>query len=367
MLSQKLENETGHRALPLSEVIEQLSKVRDPADAPELNLKRGGMLIVDEGAMLGSRRMFEVMQLCNRHKLSLRLIGDPKQIAASEPGSPMERLIEYVPPAVLQRVVRQKVAEDQEATLAMHKGKAKKALKSYAKRGHVEFLENAGEVTAKAAKDYADWRTANDEEGKVTAVLTLDSAAAQQVNALAREHLKASGYLGQGLQLETHYGTREFSTKDRIIIRERLDLETAAGKQRIYKGSIGTVLALNPGGLAVKLDGHEDPILLPLQKGMRIDHAHAIELTQPDPSESPQGSTLTSAFLAVTRQWSAPEAAVGISRHKKELTVYVNRGVYPDLKSLSKDASTRPERPSAIDLEDRRRPEFQSQPAAGPR
>jgi len=107
--------------------------------------------------------------------------------------------------------------------------------------------------------------------------------------------------------------------------------------------------------MSVKLDGHPQPLQVPIRKQMRLMHAHAMEMTQPDPAESPQGSTLTRAFLAVTRQWSAPEAIVGVSRHKKKLTVYVDREVYPDLESLAADAAKRPERKTTLDVEDRRR------------
>jgi len=92
-----------------------------------------------------------------------------------------------------------------------------------------------------------------------------------------------------------------------------------------------------------------------------------MELTQPDPAESPQGSTLTRAFLAVTRSWSAPEAIVGISRHKKKLTVYVNKEVYPDLQSLAADAEKRPQRLTTLDVADEKRAQLtQPDRTAGP-
>ena len=117
--------------------------------------------------------------------------------------------------------------------------------------------------------------------------------------------------------------------------------------------------------MTVTLDGTEQSMVIPIQKKMRMTHAHAIELTQPDPAESPQGSTLTRGFLAVTRPWSAPEAIVGISRHKKKLTVYVDKEVYPDLQSLAADAEKRPERLTTLDVVDRK-PDQQKPPGQSP-
>lgn len=356
MLSQKLEHETGHQAMPLSEVMAQLERVRNLDAAPELGLKRGGMLILDEAAMLGTRRKFELMQLCNKHGLSLREVGDPKQIAALEPGSPMQKQMDFVEPAVLNRIMRQRDPIDKEATLDMHAGDTLKALQSYARRDRIKFCENADEAIADAARDYAKWRAKDKHDGKSSAVLALNHDAAEQINALARQHLKEAGYLGGGIQVQTAYGQKEFSVRDRIVFRERLDLKGVDANHRIYKGSVATVLETGRDSLTIELDGKPGAITVPMQKGIRATHAHAIELTQPDPAESPQGSTLTRGFLAVTGPWTAPEALVGMTRQKKKLTVYVNREVYPDLERLAEDASKRPERLSVLDVEDRPRP-----------
>ena len=356
MLSQKLENETGHTALPLNEVISTLSRARRLEDVPELGLKPGGMLVIDESAMLGTRSMYTVMQLAKRHNLSLRGIGDVKQIEAASPGAPIAKLIEFVEPVTMERVVRQRNPVDQKATLDMHAGDAEAALRAYSgKRDRLKFLDNAEAVTTKVARDYAKWRAKDSHADKMAAVLTLDAESTEAINAEARQQLKEKGYLADGIEIETHYGTNEFSVHDRVIFRERIDLLEGASMPRIYKGSVGTIEAINPGFMSVKLDGHPDPLQVPIQKQMRVMHAHAMEMTQPDPAESPQGSTLTRAFLAVTRPWSAPEAIVGISRHKKKLTVYVDRGVYPDLESLAADAAKRPVRLNTLDVEDRRR------------
>ena len=354
MLSQKLEQETSHNSLPLSEVIEQMKKVRNIEDAPDLGLRQGGTLVIDEAAMLGTREMYELMQLASKHKLNLRLIGDPKQIAAASPGAPMEKLLEHIEPAVIHRVLRQKNEVDKQATLNMHAGEAEAALKSYSVRGRLKFMENAEDVTTKVAKDYAKWRSKPNHDGKSAAILVLDMDAAEAINAKARENLKQSGYLPPGIEIKTAYGPKEFSTNDRVIFRERIDLRADGLNSRIHKGSVATITALNPGFMTVTLDGTEQSMVIPIQKKMRMTHAHAIELTQPDPAESPQGSTLTRGFLAVTRPWSAPEAIVGISRHKKKLTVYVDKEVYPDLQSLAADAEKRPERLTTLDVADRK-------------
>ncbi|MEO0392741.1 MAG: AAA family ATPase [Pseudomonadota bacterium] len=356
MLSQKLGNETGHNALPFSQVIASLSSTRNLDDVPELGLKRGGMLVIDEAAMLGSRDMHTVMQLASRHGLSIRAIGDTRQMAAASAGAPIEKLTEFIEPATLNRVVRQRNLVDQQATLDMHAGNAQKALRAYSgKRKRLAFLDNSDAVAAKAAADYAKWRSDGRNESQASAVLTLDEATTHKINALARMHLKEAEYLDDGIELATRYGTNEFSVHDRVIFRERIDLLEGSSMPRIYKGSVGTIEAITPGMMSVRLDGHDTPLQVPIQKQMRIMHAHAMEMTQPDPAESPQGSTLSRAFLAVTRPWSAPEATVGISRHKHKLTVYVDREVYPDLESLAADAAKRPTRLTTLDVEDRRR------------
>lgn len=356
MLSQKLENETGHKSLPMSEVIESLSRARKLSDVPELGLRPGGMLVIDEAAMLGTRTMHQMMQLANRHKLSLRAIGDIKQIEAASPGAPIAKLVEFVEPAIMNRVVRQRNAIDQLATLNMHAGRSEDALRAYSgKRDRLKFLDNSKTLIGKVARDYAKWRAKEKHDGQMAAVLTLDAESTQAINAEVRRQLKKKGYLADGVEVETRYGTNEFSVHDRVIFRERIDLPEGASIPRIYKGSVGTVEAINPGFMSVRLDGHPQPLQVPIQKQMRLMHAHAMEMTQPDPAESPQGSTLTRAFLAVTRPWSAPEAIVGISRHKNKLTVYVDQEVYPDLERLAADAAKRPERKTTLDVEDRRR------------
>jgi ATP-dependent exoDNAse (exonuclease V), alpha subunit - helicase superfamily I member len=235
MLSQKLENETGHKSLPMSEVIEHLTSARKLSDVPELGLKPGGMLVIDEAAMLGTRTMHRMMQLANRHKLSLRAIGDIKQIEAASPGAPVAKLIEFVEPAVMNRVVRQRNAVDQMATLDMHAGRAEDALRAYSgKRDRLKFLDNTEAVTTKVARDYAKWRAKDKHEGQMAAVLTLDAESTHAINAEARRQLKEKGYLADGVEVETRYGTNEFSVHDRVIFRERIDLP----ERRLYPTDI---------------------------------------------------------------------------------------------------------------------------------
>ncbi len=235
MLSQKLENETGHKSLPMSEVIEHLTSARKLSDVPELGLKPGGMLVIDEAAMLGTRTMHRMMQLANRHKLSLRAIGDIKQIEAASPGAPVAKLIEFVEPAVMNRVVRQRNAVDQMATLDMHAGRAEDALRAYSgKRDRLKFLDNTEAVTTKVARDYAKWRAKDKHAGQMAAVLTLDAESTHAINAEARRQLKEKGYLADGVEVETRYGTNEFSVHDRVIFRERIDLP----ERRLYPTDI---------------------------------------------------------------------------------------------------------------------------------
>ncbi|MBV6632797.1 MAG: AAA family ATPase [Alphaproteobacteria bacterium] len=345
-LIRTLERESGHKAMPLHQVLETLESIRDPALAPELGLQRGGMLIVDEAAMSGTREKFRIMQVAAKHNLSIGDIGGLTQMKAIAPGDPLRAIAEDPNTRIirLEKVLRQRKEKDKEATLAMDEGNAKKALKNYDKRGRIKFTKDPVEQAAIA---YTEWRVKPINDGKRGVMFTLDRKVNHKANQLARKHLKEAGYLSDGVTIQTHDGEREFSLQDRVLFRETITPDQSMSGGRITKGAVGTIEAIGPNHMTVLIDGEDSPVTIKVNEGIRLNHAYSLTLSQPEPPaweeghmmDSPQGGALDSTFPIITRELDHPQANVMITRHQRAMTLFVDKRVYKDLDALAKDAS----------------------------
>lgn len=368
MLCQKLQKETGLPTMPLGEMLEILNYEPESRALNATGLKRGATLMVDEAAMLGTRQMAELFNVADRFDLRLILIGDTRQIESSTAGSPMRKMLEFIEPAKLHVVTRQKDPQDAQATTDFYEGRPLEALTAYDQRDLISFSPDLNKLRKQVVDDYVDWQQRHRQEPdseyaeneKKAVILTVSRQESTTINQMVRARMKKSGLLGPETTLQTEDGPMMVVHGEPIIIRQRAEALDAEGQhQTIYKGSMAHFNGQDDHNIYITLDGQKELLAIRQDPSLRLSYGYALELAHREPADSPQGSSLSRVFLGLEGPVTPGQALVGMSRHKKKMSIYVNQECYPNITALAEACIPEPPKPLVADFD----PGLMPQPA----
>ena len=360
MLCQKLAEETRQTTLPVGDLMARLSGPEQAENKQKIGLTSGSTIILDEAAMLGTRQMFDIFKLAKDHDLNLILIGDTRQIEAATAGSPLRKTLEFIEPARLTGITRQKTPQDAQATLDLYHGNPEAALLSYQSRDMLTFHRDAEKLRDQVVDDFVAWQKKhqasddpeyNDNEKKAV-VLTISRKEAKKTNMAIRKKMQKSDLIGDSTTIDTHEGEMDLACGEPVIFRQRLEARNQQGAlQTIYKGSRAEIVAIDSKNLHVTLDGHPEILAVARDPDVRMSYGYATELSHRDPADSPQGSSMTRVFTMIEGPITPGQALVGLSRHKKKMTLYVNAKTYPDLPALADACREQPAKAMVMDYD----------------
>lgn len=319
----------------------------------KIKLNSKSVVIVDEAGLVGSRHMAAILAAAREGNAKVILTGDSRQLSPVEAGGAAEAIIEEIGSARIDEVRRQgsHVRNDPEkyatyqwqrdAVMQFADGHAEQALQAYEDRGLIRLADDhTGALDAMLA-DWNDYRLSG---GAGTALLLAnDNQTVREINARVRDLLRAEGRLGEdAVSIKTtdlkKTAETAFAVGDKIMFRKN-DKELgiqgdptrkqAAGVYNRTTGTIRTIrqdsdgisiftVALDRGG-TVEIragkggywDGHT--------KAVPIQHAYATTIY------GSQGMTVQRSFLLDSRHIERRLAYVGMSRHREECRVYVDR------------------------------------------
>lgn len=163
-----------------------------PDPAPPLDADT--LVLVDEAGMVSTRDLEAVLSAARAAGAKVVLVGDRRQLASVGGASALRAVAEVVGrSAVLQQVHRQTVDWQRAASVAMARGDAEAGLRAYTGEGQVELV--AG-VEAAQARVIAIWSEQRATHGENVLIVTRRNADAAALNARARAVLRAEGRLG---------------------------------------------------------------------------------------------------------------------------------------------------------------------------
>ena len=316
-----LEKESGIKSQTIHSLLFEI-------EGGETRLHDKMVLVVDEGAMVGSRQTARLIEHCQKSGAKLVLVGDPKQLQPVDAGGAFKAVASKTGFAELTEIRRQRESWAVQATHDFAAGRTGEALRAYSSRG---FLHIGKDRTETMKTMVQDWRGAWDKTRPAEALMLASTRVeVQQLNSLARETLKAEKRLGPGAEIQTeNHGKLEFREGDRILFGHN------SKQVGVKNGTLGTLERMIPGRdegwrMTVKLDSGER-VQFDSAKYAHLSHGYAVT------THKAQGVTVDKTFVLGGGSMTNREMAyVQMSRHRDAAHLYVDQGIVAEAENLEK-------------------------------
>lgn len=299
------------------------------------------IVVIDEAGMVGSRQTARLLDYIHKAGAKAVLVGDRAQLPPIDAGGAFRLLSERLGPAWLKNIIRQKNEADRQIVRQFAAGNAGEALAAMRERG---LLVLSGTRAQAMQQMFRDWAQARDPSRPGEALMVAATRAeVAQLNAMARQGLKAESHLAGGLQVPTADGMKEFAPGDRIIFRQN------NAEMGVSNGEFGTVqnikfdrtgqveiTALHDNGQQIKFTVGEG-------KGQYNSFAHGYAMTV----HKSQGETVDRVFVLPSESMSSQEwSYVSMSRNRFEARMYAT---HDSIETLTKTMSRAQGKDTSLD------------------
>jgi ATP-dependent exoDNAse (exonuclease V) alpha subunit len=267
----------------------------------------GGVLVVDEAGMVGTRDLAQLDAATKAAQVKLLLIGDPAQLAEIDAGGLFAGYTRALPCARLSGNLRQHEAWERDALALLRDGDVLTALDAYDGAGRLHLLDNGSAARAAVVADYLAARRAD----VSVVMLTSRRVDARKLNTLARRALDAAGGLGHraltvrvdGLPVQWRVGD------EAVITRNDYPLE-------LINGSRGRVSRIGHDGVTV--DTETGPVHVPrrLLEAGALTYGYALTV------HKAQGITVDVALVYASGTLTRESGYVGMSRGRTANHLY---------------------------------------------
>ncbi|MDE2480829.1 MAG: AAA family ATPase [bacterium] len=330
--AERLESEAGFHCV-------NTARARILEEGNQTVIPHGGIVVVDEAAMVDSRANGKILALARERGSIVLEIGDVRQLQPIDFGASFRILREVAREAgthaELRDIQRQQrpwhrdaVAELADAIAAPDEqaryAKVRAALEILEAHGALSWTEDRDAAIDEAVRLSAIRR----KEGHDTLTLASDR---DSVRHLSEEDRRGSGLDGMGRRFQTASGAREFATGDRLMF---LENNYGKGGFTVRNGDRGTVTELLPDRITVELDGVQPRTVAfsPLVY-QGFDYANACTV------HKAQGASVDAAVALIDRSASAELLFVAVSRSKQDLDVVIPRSAFRDIDDLARHVS----------------------------
>jgi conjugative relaxase-like TrwC/TraI family protein len=317
-----LQDSAGIPSQSLQRLLNQTSPHQDgqDQDGPQLGgqklssvLPPGGVLVVDEAGMVGTRTLHRLLVLAQATGTKLVLVGDPKQLPEIDAGGLFATLARQDAVTTLVGNQRQQQRWEQRALRELRDGDVVRALAAYRRHQRLRISDTIEDLTARLLEDYEQQLTHHN-PGQVL-VIASSRGDAGRLNAQLRQRLLTDGRLGQDeLRIDLGSGGyRGYRCGEQVLVSSN---DYALG---LLNGTRGTVtgLDLDRRAVTVRLDDGRDVHLDAgyLSRG-HLTHGYALT------AHKAQGVTVDVAMLWGTHALTRETGYVALSRGRQGNYLY---------------------------------------------
>jgi AAA domain len=297
------------------------------------------VLVVDEAAMLGSRKLARLLGHAEHVGAKVVLVGDDRQLAAIDASGGFRALRLRLGASELTENRRQHHAWEREALELVRGGLVEEAVAAYRAHDRVVAADSKPAATLALLQDWwVAWQEAEADSTQDVIVLAGRRAEVDRLNAACQQLLAAGGRLGaERLQV----GDLRLAVGDRVVCGRN-----AIAQLGIANGTRGTVTALDPDvrTLTIRIDGKGPrEVVLPgwyLDGRQRTERNRRVDLAYATTGHRAQGLTRWRALVRLTGREDSNWLYVQLSRARHQTTLYPVVG--PE-----------PQEPAELDLPDR--------------
>jgi conjugative relaxase-like TrwC/TraI family protein len=286
------------------------------------------VLVVDEAAMLGSRKLARLLEHAEHAQAKVVLVGDDRQLAAIDAGGGFRGLRLRLGASELTENRRQHQAWEREALDLVRSGLVDDAVAAYRAHDRVVAADSKPAATLALLQDWWQaWQAAERDPDQGVIVLAGRRAEVDRLNSACQQLLDARGRLGQvRLQVED----LQLAVGDRVVCGRN-----AISQLGIANGTRGTTTALDPQArtLTIRLDGKDArEVTLPgwyLDGRSRGERNRRVDLAYATTGHRAQGLTRWRALVRMTGREDANWLYVQLSRARHQTTLYPVVGPEP--------------------------------------
>jgi conjugative relaxase-like TrwC/TraI family protein len=238
----QLEREANLPAPTVDALLGQLNRRQERLD-------RQTVVILDEAAMLGTRKLARLMTHAARARAKLILIGDDKQLASIDTGGGFRALRQRLGATELRGNHRQQTQLGRDISLLFRTGRQQEALDQLVQHGKVIVCRTQAEANAAQVADW--WQRFS--AGQHAGMIAFTHAETTSLNTAAHQLMLKAGRLGdQALIVDD----REFRPGDHIVCGRN-----ARKRLGIVNGTRGIIVALDPDRRTVTVRTDNDQVV----------------------------------------------------------------------------------------------------------
>jgi ATP-dependent exoDNAse (exonuclease V) alpha subunit len=300
--ARQLETGSGIRSSTLDRLLGDLARPESGGLGPD------SVVVVDEAAMVGTRKLLTLVQHAHRAGAKVVLIGDPCQLPEIEAGGVFAGLARRGSRTSLTTNRRQQAPWERQALADVRHGRAEEAVAAYLTHGRIHHDPDP-EIARDQMVD--DWWTATT-DGTEVLMLAAHHRQVDDLNQRARQRTQVAGRRGDR---EVVLGDHAFAVGD-TIVGLRNDY-----RHRIVNGCRGTLTAIDETGrqLEVTLDD-DTQVTIPFayaQSG-HLTHGYAMTIYKA------QGATAHTALVLADETMTREPLYTAMSRGRQRNVAYVS-------------------------------------------
>jgi conjugative relaxase-like TrwC/TraI family protein len=290
------------------------------------------LVLVDETGMVGTRDLEAVLSAARAAGAKVVLLGDRRQLASVAGASALRAVAEVCGrQAVLEQVRRQQVPWQRAASELMARGETEAGLRAYAAKGCVELVSGSEAAQVRVIALWSELRARHGEDVLIVTRRNRDAAA---LNRLAREVLRAEGRLGPDLVEVSALDREERRVALALAMGDRLRFGETLPELGVRNGNRAEVRGVTvaaDGQVRVRLELEDGRVLEEvwerLARAPRFGPRRLPRITPAlaGTAHAAQGRTSAAAVLYVGSSAEARETYVGLTRHRHEARVVVER------------------------------------------
>lgn len=308
-------------------------------------VKPGTVIIVDEAGLMGTRDMARFITAADQARAKLFLLGDNRQIPPVPAGNGFDLILSHVPEAPccsVRRILRQTTPGEAKASAWIRDGQAGKALDFYNEQIYpnggkaLNFYKDGEEAFDRLTADFVAFTTSEEGAARSSVVLAVDEASADMLNARLREGLKKAGVIRKTQQFRMPDGCmKELGLGDAVMFTGKMETRRGASLETVNAGTTARVVDIRDGNVGLMLDGRKQRVYVGAPEVASLRSSWAL------PLYVAQGVSRSRAFLAVNRKGALDLAngLVAFTRHQEQMSAYISKKAYPDVKALAAEMS----------------------------
>lgn len=313
-----LQDSAGIPAQSLARLLNQTDSTEAIGHAPgrprlQEVLPTGGVLVVDEAGMVGTRTLHRLLTLAEQAHTKLVLVGDPKQLPEIDAGGLFATLAQRLPTVELTGNQRQQAKWEQRALRELRGGDVVRALTAYSRHQRLRVTDSIETLTERLLDDYEGHLRSHTPDRVL--VIASSRGDARRLNAQLRQRMLENGRLGgDELRIElTAGGHRGYRTGEQVLVTAN---DYPLG---LLNGTRATVTELDPETSAVTVridDGRTLQLNRDYLRTGRLAHGYALT------AHKAQGITVDVSLLWGTHALTRETGYVAMSRGREGNYLY---------------------------------------------